>query len=422
MKLKSLITIFLFCFSLIFAIDKISYENLTKRDRVLLSISYYEVAKKYKQIGKEQLAKQYFKEAFKIEPYIEKYMSGELSVPQKTIAIDWKSIFSDATSDNEDKTQKEQKIDSNKQENKTIQQKEDKNKQDADKNVTQNKLEKDNKQIIEKMDNIEAIKNNLNDFINTLKDKNVEKSVTFFAQSVFISSASIYITNYELKETIKGWLEKTTDFNPEYSIEIEKIEENKFNAKIIFKNKVDFFISLKENSLLLKFTKYENVFLIDEIYNPVINETQEKQIDKKINSIDKPEDSIKLLVNYLIENEIDKACGLFSNDVWFDEFNVLLPVDRLKEYFTEWKDKNLSVKNVSDVIVEDSLKKYESVNISLLNQWELDLDNFDKIAVEFKNTPVVFGNPNKIIYVFIIEKTKEQVPYQIVAVIQVDKE
>lgn len=80
-------------------IQKSDYEKLTDRDRILLAISYYEVSIKYKNLKKDELAKSYLNEAKKIEADVEKYAKGELSIPPKTINIDWNSIFKDEASE-----------------------------------------------------------------------------------------------------------------------------------------------------------------------------------------------------------------------------------------------------------------------------------------------------------------------------------
>lgn len=80
-------------------IQKSDYAKLTDRDRILLAISYYEVSIKYKNLKKDELAKSYLNEAQKIEADVEKYAKGELSIPPKTINIDWNSIFKEEASE-----------------------------------------------------------------------------------------------------------------------------------------------------------------------------------------------------------------------------------------------------------------------------------------------------------------------------------
>ena len=101
---KILITLSL-CFSVagsVFAIEEKDYKSMTDRDRILLSISYYEVSMKYEALNNKALANSYRREALKIEPNVVKYYSGEWEVPKKTIEIDWNSIFVDETSDEEE--------------------------------------------------------------------------------------------------------------------------------------------------------------------------------------------------------------------------------------------------------------------------------------------------------------------------------
>ena len=84
-----------------FSIEEKDYKSMTARDRILLSISYYEVSMKYQALNNKALAESYRKEALKIEPDVVRYYNGELEVPKKTIEIDWNSIFADETSDEE---------------------------------------------------------------------------------------------------------------------------------------------------------------------------------------------------------------------------------------------------------------------------------------------------------------------------------
>ena len=71
--------------SSVFAIEEKDYKSMTDRDRILLSVSYYEVSMKYQALNNKALAESYRKEALKIEPNVVKYYSGEWEVPKKTI-------------------------------------------------------------------------------------------------------------------------------------------------------------------------------------------------------------------------------------------------------------------------------------------------------------------------------------------------
>lgn len=101
---KRFLIILSLCFLMadsVFAIEEKDYKNMTDRDRILLSVSYYEVSMKYEALNNKALANSYRKEAQKIEPNVLKYYSGEWEVPRKTIEIDWNSIFADETGDNQ---------------------------------------------------------------------------------------------------------------------------------------------------------------------------------------------------------------------------------------------------------------------------------------------------------------------------------
>ena len=104
MKIKICIVFFLFGIFSVSSLNKTDYKNLTDHDRILLGISYYEVALKYKELGKEDLYDSYMSEAVRIEKNVKKYADGVLEIPDKTININMDNIFPDEkdNSDNSD--------------------------------------------------------------------------------------------------------------------------------------------------------------------------------------------------------------------------------------------------------------------------------------------------------------------------------
>lgn len=90
---KKLIVFFLFCSMVVLnSIEPKDYQSMTDHDRISLAVSYYEVFLNWKG-KKNNEAENYLKEAYKIEPEVDKYYRGELEIPEKTISFDWDEIF-----------------------------------------------------------------------------------------------------------------------------------------------------------------------------------------------------------------------------------------------------------------------------------------------------------------------------------------
>lgn len=87
------ILILFYAVNSLFSGDVFNSKEITDRSRILLSISYYEVAVKYRRMGKTQLADQYMANALRLEKNVEKYYNGKLKIPAEKSRIDWHSIF-----------------------------------------------------------------------------------------------------------------------------------------------------------------------------------------------------------------------------------------------------------------------------------------------------------------------------------------
>jgi hypothetical protein len=380
MKLRIVVILILFSFMLfnIYSIAKKSYENLTDKDRILLSISFYEVAQKYQKLGKNILAKQYFEEAFKIEKNVEKYIKGELDIPEKKIQIDLKSFSSGEGENNSE----EQQV----------------------------SIEKEN---INKMHYLE-INNNFDNFIMALIDKDVNKAVSFFSNNIMLEGNSISISKTELEETIKGWIDKENIHIPRYITEISNLGENNFKVKIIFLENFNFFIGLNNNSINLYCSGEKNKYLFSKISSSLINKISENAeiISSQINS---PQDIIINFIDSILKNDYNGSINYFNKDVWFSEFNILISKDKIKEVFIDWKKNIKNINKVSDVIDLDSLKEYADNDNKLFDEWGVDLKDFYKIEVFFKSIPIFPGNSDSNKYLFIIDKINDN-DYKIVAV------
>lgn len=435
MKLK--VCLFcLFCFAFTFSgvsISKKSYESLTQRDRILLSVSYLEVSFQYKKMGKKDLSKQYFNLALKIEKDAEKYFSGELKIPQKKIEIDWDSIYeSDPTTDentqtDDEQVKKEEKADAegkreNDKKNETAKEEKESVVKIKDEKKEENTAsKKENNSEIEASQSDEAVvKLNAALFIESLRSGKFETASGLFSNQILIENENIVITSNELKETMKGWLEVYPDFNPGYyEVFAEKKSDKIYEAKIKFSKDIDFFISLTDNYLILKTTKVNDDLLFDTIVSYNLKE-EKSDSSENIKNEDTDYDvksAIPNFIRYVLDDHINLAMDYFEKDVWFEEYKILINRSNLEEYLKEWQKQYSHIKNVEDIVFLDSIKDYSGK--ALFKGEELDLSSFSKIEAKFKSDPIVPGNPNKSTFIFVIEKTDLHPLFKIVGVAQV---
>jgi hypothetical protein len=106
MKIKICILMLFIVFGIFsaFSLGNTDYKSLTDHDRILLGISYYEVALKYKELGKNDLYDSYLNEALRIERNVKKYASGEMEIPEKAININLDELVPDDEINTDDNT------------------------------------------------------------------------------------------------------------------------------------------------------------------------------------------------------------------------------------------------------------------------------------------------------------------------------
>ena len=193
------------------AIPLKDYTSMADRDRIMLAISYYEVGERYIQNNKKNLGEAHIKYAIEIEPQVKRYRSGELTLPVKSISIDWESIFDDSKEDvSTDTVDADEPID------------------DA---------------------TTDSVVDLFHYFMKNLNDRNVKDAVSVFSDTIFIRDLDINLTKEEFFETISGWLEGGTEL-PHYEI----ISLSDSIISVVFSNS-NFFLPLKDNRVYLKAEK-----------------------------------------------------------------------------------------------------------------------------------------------------------------------
>jgi hypothetical protein len=244
MRIKIFFVLFIVILSasLSFSISKKSYYNLTDRDRILLSISYYEVAMKFKDIGKNDLYESYLSESYKIEKNVKKYISGELAIPEKTISINIDSIISDTTDDNI-----ENNINNNNNEN------------SDNTNDNQSYLNNNPDKII-----ITIVKN--------IIDKNFNDAISYFNDEIWLTQYNYSLNSDQLLEIFKEWklsnenIKNTEEVINSISSNVENYDFNNFTLdnnnyellQINFKISPIFPGNEGKNYFVLIFEKFDN--------------------------------------------------------------------------------------------------------------------------------------------------------------------
>jgi hypothetical protein len=381
-KIRFVVIFFMLSSIFLMSLDKKEYSKLTDHDRILLSISFYEVGIRYRELGKTDLARTYIKESYEIENNVVKYYRGELQIPEKTINIDLNSIFDEKKTDNTGDEIKKN-------------------------NDLKNKTElKSNKKDLETVYDFGVA------FIESLKSKDALEAAFFFKDLILIKDNSLTITNNELKESIQGWIDSTQDFLPEYKIDVKYLNTNQYDMEISFKNKVVFFLALDNNILHLVVEKKNDKYYFTTISSPLIFKINQSSSNNKDKQSDNPNVVISAFIENIIKNDLDKAVSCFNEDVWLDDYKFLISSNKLKEIFAEWKKQQNDVKKISDVIELESLKEYKDNDVE--NNLIINLNNYDRFEVEFKTDPIFPQAFNKSKTVFIIDKIDDR--YKIVSI------
>ena len=235
------------------AIPLKDYTSMADRDRIMLAISYYEVGERYIQNNKKNLGEAHIKYAIEIEPQVKRYRSGELTLPVKSISIDWESIFDDSKEDvSTDTVDADEPIDDATTDSVVADEPIDDATTDsvvADEPIDD--ATTDSVVADEPIDDAttDSVVDLFHYFMKNLNDRNVKDAVSVFSDTIFIRDLDINLTKEEFFETISGWLEGGTEL-PHYEI----ISLSDSIISVVFSNS-NFFLPLKDNRVYLKAEK-----------------------------------------------------------------------------------------------------------------------------------------------------------------------
>ncbi len=230
--------------SFTFGLQKSDVKSMSDYDRIYLSISYYEVALKYKELNKEDLYNSYMSEALKLEKNVSKYFKGELEVPAKAITFSWDDIFEESETD-EPAAQPESKDDTVKTDNSS----------DSTENVKADTDIQGN--LVLSTD----ILKNAEFLISAIKTGNIDDIIACFSEKLYLEGSSIFITRDELKETVSGWLGEKSHTIPDCNF--KKIDSD--YVELTFDSDPQLFIPAVSNVIRFKFEKNDKVRLINEL-------------------------------------------------------------------------------------------------------------------------------------------------------------
>jgi hypothetical protein len=370
------------------AIDKKSYSSLTDRDRIMLALSYYEVSMQYKKVGKTKLAESYMLEAKKIEPEVTKYASGEKALPPKSISIDWDSIFQEAAETDESETSSS----------------------DAD---STSKIKTEDSSVTVESDG-DIVNGLIDRFISALLDNNAKKAASCFTGEILVASSSLKLTRDELEATIAKWLASDSFSNLEYQIDTDRTGNTMFDVAVTFKSLDTFFIPMEDNTLYLVAEKSGATYLFSTI---TANVMETSKADSNVSSGSATQLVYDITEN-VIKGNLDRAVAYFSRDIWFNEFEILVSSDSLKTYFTEWKTANSDIAETDSAIVEGSVTILQEKDTELFSNWQIELDDFYQVSVQFITQPLFPGSETKSRYILVVEEFSNPKTYQVVAVAQ----
>lgn len=239
MKIKFVTFVFLFIpiIGSLWGIEYKDYSQMTERDRILLSVSYYEVGVYYKKNGDAKLSDTYFNEASKIEPKVEKYYSQELEIPKKSITFDWDEIFkdTDATTDSAST---------------------------GSDTVSANENAEDGCAVLDDVKSVTINEPLLlwDSFILSVKENKLDNLSMYFSENILMYDSDIFISIDELKESIIGWLNDTSKSVGVYNA--EKLDSTVL--KIVFDNG-DFFFPVEANTLYMRYVERKDTLVFDAV-------------------------------------------------------------------------------------------------------------------------------------------------------------
>jgi len=256
---------------------------------------------------------------------------------------------------------------------------------------------------------LEELSRSIDGFFDAIKQRDAKRCSSFFEKQVFVKYESVNVSNYEIQETIIGWLDKTREINiPKYSKKIDKIDEDKYLVVINFEKDIDLFLPSIDKNLILKFFRSDGKFLIYEV--------DKKQTEKTLTQNGSPKNVITDMVESLIKGDIENAIDYFYNDVWFDEYGMILSKSAIYKNFQAWIGQNPEIQTVEEVIDTGTIKPFDDKNARIFKNWQITSDEFDKITFQVISKSVFPLNPNKKNCVFIMDRSDIDSKYKILGI------
>ncbi len=441
-----------------FSIEEKDYKSMTDRDRILLSISYYEVSMKYEALNNKALANSYRKEAMKIEPNVVKYYSGEWEVPKKTIEIDWNSIFVDETSDEEEPQNQETEIEEDDEEiydvtddiddayldsllngdDEPITTEDDIDDDelldlldDEDENTeSENNAEKDNsekesnKDTENEIENEEAVnqtssqsekphsaedgesdevqtednqtpqsnEDNINEdgdesgdsdwipgqtsdtdtviifsqmvrgFIDGVNNKDADKAVKDFADSVTMQSSAFNMSKDELRDTIASWSAEHDENIPDYTdIVISDEDDGSYLVEILFDEDFNFFMPMNNKTIIFRINELNGKYFITEI------KLQPQHTNDQVSADENDSQGYMYrFISMVLNGDYEFVAALLSKDIWISEFNMLFPASEIIDHLQNWALDNDNVKGPAEVIDVTSIVECNDAALTMI--------------------------------------------------------
>lgn len=160
--------------------------------------------------------------------------------------------------------------------------------------------------------------------------------------------------------------------------------------------------------MILKYSKSAEKFFIYEV--------DKKQTEKTLLINDSPKNALIDIVESLIRGDIENAIDYFYNDVWFDEYGMILSKSAIYENFQIWISQNSEVKTVKEVVDTGTIKPFDDKNVRIFKNWQIASDEFDKITFQVISKSIFPLNPNKKNCVFIMDRSDIDSKYKILGI------
>ena len=440
----------------VFAIEEKDYKSMTDRDRILLSVSYYEVSMKYEALNNKALANSYRKEALKIEPNVVKYYSGEWEVPKKTIEIDWNSIFADETTDEEQPQNQETEAEGDDEEiydttddiddayldsllngdDELLDLLDDEDENNKDNNESDEIQTEDNQIPNSDEDNINEDDNESDDgdwipgqtgdadtviifsqmvrnFIDGVNTKKSDKAVKDFAENVIMQSSAFNMSKDELRDTITAWTAEHDEQIPDYTdIIISDEEDGSYIVEVLFDEDFNFFMPMNNKKIIFRIKESDGKYLITEIKLSSMPDN-----DHVMSSDNDDQGYMYRFISMVLNAEYEFVAALLGNDIWVSEFNMLFPASEIIDHLQNWALDNENVKDPAEVIDVSSIVEGNDAALTMIQSMGMSAEDYDIISFRLLIKTFLPGDPNNDVYTVVVGKSGES-EGRIVAIIQ----